>query len=203
VHGPGLSRVAAALVALCLAPMARAEPAASLGANPAQDGQELSGGLGAELGGRVSPGGLHVAGAYLYQLSDQDWFDGGLSFTFGGGGAACFRDRDDETLCDHGMLDGFGGEVSVGARRYFTGRGKFVPYARAAIGLRIVSYGSDDVNGLAIPLHLGGGVRSQVSDRIWIAGGAELRVGPAWFNRSLGAEPHIGLAIHAAAEFRL
>jgi hypothetical protein len=165
--------------------------------------QELSGALGLEMGGRLSPGGLHVGGAYLHRLSDDDWFEGGLSFTFGSGQAACFRDREDVFVCDHGVTDGFGGEVAAGIRRFFPGQGKFLPYARAALGLRLVSYGADDVTGVAVPLHLGGGVRAQVAPRISIAGAAELRIGPAWFDRELGSEPHIGLAVHAGIEFRL
>ena len=35
----------------------------------------------------MTPGGLRVAGHYLYQLPTQDWFDGTASFTFGGGAA--------------------------------------------------------------------------------------------------------------------
>lgn len=167
--------------------------------------RELAGSLGIEFGGRTSPGGLHVGGSYLYQLTDDDWFEGGLSFTFGGGEAACFRDRDDEFLCDHGVLEGFGGEAAAGVRRFFFARGKggFLPYARAAIGLRLVAFGADDVSGLAVPLHLGGGVRARVSDRIFLTAGAELRLGPAWFNQDLGIEPHIGLAVQGGVEFRL
>jgi hypothetical protein len=167
------------------------------------EGQELSGTIGVELGGRVSPGGLHLGGAYLYQLSERDWFDGGLAFTLGGGGRACFQDRDGETICDHGVTAGFGGEVAVGVRRYFPGQGNFTPYARVALALRLVSYGGDDVRGFAIPLEAGGGVRAKVSDRVSVVGAAELRLGPAWFNSGLGAEPHLGLAVHAAAELRL
>ena len=167
------------------------------------EGQELSGMLGVELGGRVSPGGLHLGGAYLYQLSERDWFDGGLAFTLGGGGRACFQDRDGETICDHGVTDGFGGEIAVGVRRYFTGQGRFTPYARVALALRLISYGGDDVRGFAIPLEAGGGVRARVSDRVSVVGAADLRLGPAWFNSDLGAEPHLGLAVHAAAELRL
>jgi len=170
---------------------------------PLSGDQELAGSLGIDFGGRVSPGGLHLAGAYLYRLSDEDWFDGGLSFTFGGGGAACFRDRDDVFLCDHGVVNGFGGEAFAGVRRYFPGQGTFTPYARAALGLRVVTFGDDDINGVAVPLQLGGGVRAQVADRISVSGGAELRLGPAWFNRDLGSEPHLGLAVHGGIEFRL
>jgi opacity protein-like surface antigen len=217
VHRSGLiaARVLAAAALLAASP-ARAQPApeatpdAGPDAGPEQAAkkpraadQELSASLGMDVGGRVSPGGLHVAGAFLYQLSDQDWFDGGLSFTFGSGQAACFRDRDNDFLCDHGSLDGFGAELSGGVRRYFPGQGKFTPYARAGLGLRLVSFGGDDVRGLAIPLQLGGGVRARVADRISVTGGAELRVGPAFFNRDLGTQPHLGLAVHGGVEFAL
>lgn len=184
-------------------PASTPETSIEAGSSSDAEGQELSGTIGVELGGRVSPGGLHLGGAYLYQLSDRDWFDGGLAFTLGGGGRACFQDRDGETLCDHGVTDGFGGEVAAGVRRYFPGQGRFTPYARVALALRLVSYGGDDVRGFAIPLEAGGGVRAKVSDRVSVVGAAELRLGPAWFNSGLGAEPHLGLAVHAAAELRL
>lgn len=182
---------------------ADAEPAGEPAREPRGTGQALAGMLGLDLGGRVSPGGLHVAGAYLYRLSDEDWFDGGLSFTFGSGQAGCFRDREDSFLCDHGQLDGFGGELFAGARRYFPGQGRFTPYARAALGLRLVSFGDDDVSGVAVPLHLGGGVQVRIAPRIAMTGGAELRVGPAFLNRDLGTEPHLGLAVHGGIEFDL
>jgi hypothetical protein len=170
---------------------------------PAASDRELAGSLGLDLGGRVTPGGLHIAGAYLYQLSDVDWFDGGLSFTFGSGQAGCFRDRDNDYLCDHALVRGFGAEVFGGVRRYFPGQGRFTPYGRAALGLRLVSFGADDVRGLAVPLQLGGGVRASVNERIALSGGAELRLGPAWFNRELEDQPHLGLAVHAGIEFEL
>ncbi len=192
----------AAAAAAMLATPAAAAPQPVSPASAAGD-QELSGALGVEFGGRVSPGGLHVAGSYLYQLSDVDWFDGGLSFTFGGGDAGCFRDRDGGFVCDHGVVDGFGGEIAGGVRRYFPGQGRFTPYARAALGLRLVSFGDDDVTGLALPVQLGGGVRAVVAERMSVAGGAELRLGPAWFNHDLGTEPHLGLTIHFAFEYRL
>lgn len=170
---------------------------------PTASDRELAGSLGLDLGGRVTPGGLHIAGAYLYQLSDVDWFDGGLSFTFGSGQAGCFRDRDNDYLCDHALVHGFGAEIYGGVRRYFPGQGRFTPYGRAALGLRLVSFGADDVRGLAIPLQLGGGVRASVNERISLSGGAELRLGPAWFNRELEDQPHLGLAVHAGIEFKL
>jgi hypothetical protein len=82
-------------------------------------------------------------------------------------------------------------------------RGKFVPFVRAAIGLAYVRFGDDDVSGLAVPLHLGGGLRTQVAPMVAIAALADLTVGLGKFNRGLGGEPQLGLAITAGAEFRL
>lgn len=189
----------AALVAVPAAASAQADDTAVVRE------QELGGVLGAEFGGRVSPGGLHVGGSYLYQMTDDDWFEGGLSFTFGGGGAACFRDRDNDFICDHGVMEGRSGEIAAGVRRFFFGRGqgRFLPYARAALGLRLIGYGADGLTGLAIPLQLGGGIRIRVDDRISLSAGSELRLGPAWFDEELGSEPHVGLAVHAGIEFAL
>src|SRR6185295_14383983 len=74
---------------------------------------------GLAVGGRTTPGGLRVIGHYLYQLAERDWFDGGASFTFGGSSGECFRDRSDQFLCEHGVADGQGFEVSATVRRYF------------------------------------------------------------------------------------
>jgi hypothetical protein len=197
------------VLALALAPaLAHAdEPTHDLGA-PTGLGADLGEqGIGAELGvatgGRVTAGGLHIAGHYLYQLSDQDWFDGVAAFTLGGGGAECFRNRENNFVCDHGMLQGGSVEVAANVRRYFTGHGQFLPFARTGIGLSIVRFSDDSVTGLGVPLHLGGGVRAAVSDGIAIVGEGELAVGFGVFNHSLGLQPQVGVAITAGAEFRL
>lgn len=165
--------------------------------------QEIGAVLGLELGGRVTPGGLHVGGRYLYRLSERDWLESGVGFSFGGGGAECFRDRDDRVLCDHGVVSGFGAEVSAGIRRTFAAQGQFVPYAHAGVGLRLVSFSADDLSGLGVPFFVGGGVRAQVHERVAVIGGAALRLGPGFFGRDLGAEPQLSLAITGGAEFRL
>ena len=165
--------------------------------------QELGGSLGLEAGGRTSPGGLQLSSAYLYRLSEEDWFDGGVTVTYGGGGAECFRDREGDLLCDHGLVDGFAAELSGGVRRFFAGQQRFSPYARAALGLRIATFTSDDVTGLAIPLILGGGVRAAVNDSLALIGGADLRVGPAFYEGDLGTEPHLTFTVHVGAELRL
>lgn len=193
------------LIALAVAagPAASASPAGAEEAQPAASEQELGAALGAEVGGRVSPGGLNLLGQYLYQLSDEDWFDSGLSITIGGGTAGCFRDRDDDFLCDHGITRGFAAEGFAGARRFFPGQGAFTPYARAALGARIVSFRGDEVTGFALPVHLGGGIRARVADGIAVVAGSELRLGVGWFDHELGAEPHITLAVHAGVDFAL
>ena len=92
--------------------------------------QAIGAEIGVATGGRVTPGGLRITGHYLYQLSDQDWFDGTAAFTFGGGAAACFRDRTDAFVCDHGLADGDGIELAANVRRMFAAQGH-VPPVRA------------------------------------------------------------------------
>lgn len=165
--------------------------------------QSLGASIGVTGGGNVTPGGLHLAGHWLYQLSERDWFDGTIGFTFGSGGAGCFRDRMDDVVCDHDIADGRGVEVTAAVRRYFAGQGKFRPFARAGVGVAIVRYGDDDLTGLAIPLHAGGGVRGAVSEQIAVVAMAQLFLGPALFGRGLGGEPQAGITVTAGAEFRL
>ncbi len=181
------------------------EPAASTTASAAEDiGEQAIGAeLGVATGGRVTPGGLRLAGHYLYQLSDEDWFDGGASFTFGSSGAACFRDRMNNYICDHGLTDGGGVQISATVRRFFAAQGAFRPFARAGLGIGLVRFPDDGVTGLAIPLHLGGGVRASVDDGIAVIAQAELEVGFGVFGKSLGLEPQLGASVVAGAEFRL
>jgi hypothetical protein len=165
--------------------------------------QSLGASLGIAGGGRVTVGGFRVQGHYLYQLSDQDWFDGTAAFTFGGGGAACFRDRMDDVICDHGFTDGRGVEVIASVRRYFTAQNKFRPFARLGAGVAIARFGDDSVTGLAIPIHAGGGLRAAVSSDVAIVAMAELVLGVGRFNHELGTEPQFGIAVTAGAELRL
>lgn len=165
--------------------------------------QSLGGAIGIAGGGRVTPGGLRVEGHYLYQLSDRDWFDGTAGFTFGGGGAACYRDRMDYVICDHGFTKGRGVEVVAAVRRYFDAQGKYRPFARLGVGVAIARFGDDDVTGLAIPIHAGGGVRAAVSVDVAIVAMAELVAGIGRFDRDMGTEPQLGIAVTAGAELRL
>ncbi len=193
-----------ALAVICAARLAQADDAVTKSTTPPDmSDQGLGAEVGAAVGGRVTPGGLRVAGHYLYQLSDQDYFDGTATFTYGGGSAGCFRDRMNNFVCDHGLASGGGVEVAAGVRRFFGGRDQFWPFARAGVGLAIVRYQNDSVTGLAIPVHVGGGVRAAVSDGIAIVGEGALDIGFGVFNHSLGLQPQVGVAITAGAEFRL
>lgn len=196
-----------AVALLLVATRAHADDAGDVGregvAPPDLHDQAIGASLGVAAGGRVTPGGLRVAGHYLYQLADSDWFDGVAAFTFGGGDPACFRDRGDTFLCDHGLVDGFETEVSANVRRFFAGNGQYWPYARVGVGVGIVRFADDDVTGLAIPLHAGAGLRVSVSDTVAVGAEAVLDVGFGRFGSSLGFEPQVGASITAGAEFGL
>ncbi|HSK02387.1 MAG TPA: hypothetical protein VK932_14140 [Kofleriaceae bacterium] len=187
----------ASAVAAAQAPGEAAEPAADIG------DQEIGGALGLAAGGRSTAGGVRVTGHYLYQLSHQDWVDGIASFTFGSGDPACFRDRGDAVVCDHGLASGAAIEVAAGVRRFFAPRERFRPFVRAAVGVAIVRFGGDDVTGIAFPLHAGAGMRARVSPLVAIVALADATVGLAAFGSRLGGEPQLGLAITAGAEVRL
>jgi hypothetical protein len=165
--------------------------------------QALGASIGAAVGGRTSPGGLRVSGHYLYQLTDQDWFDGVAAFTFGGTDAACFRDRMNAYLCEHGIADGNSVELAGYVRHFLGGNGEFWPFVHAGAGLAIVRFGDDSVTGVSVPLHAGGGLRVSVTDTIAIVAHAELQLGIGLFNHSLGFEPQFGASVHAGAEFGL
>jgi hypothetical protein len=180
------------------------EPAPDPEPEPDDLGDQLiGGGLGLAAGGRTTAGGLRLTGHFLYQLTDQDWFDGIASFTFGGGDAACFRDRDDVVLCDHGLASGGSIEVAAGVRRMFAPQDRFRPFVRAAVGIALVRFGGDDVTGVAIPLHAGAGLRATVSPEVAIVALADATIGLAAFGGGVGGEPQLGLAITAGAEVRL
>ena len=185
------------------APTPTSTPATPAAQSEDMSDQSLGAELGVAIGGRVTPGGLHVVGHYYYQMSADDWFDGSLGFTFGGGGAACFRDRTDVEVCEHGVADGGAIELAASVRRMLPPNGKFRPFARLGLGLRYVRFGSDNVSGLAVPLLLGGGVRTMVSQNIAVLAQGEVGVGIGTFNHGLGTEPQFGVILTGGVEFRL
>jgi hypothetical protein len=190
------------------APPAAAAPEASASTAPdARDDevgdQGISAHVGLAAGGRVTPGGLRLAGHYLYQLADSDWFDGAAGFTFGSGRAACFRDRMDQRVCSHGLADGVGVEVSASIRRLFAPQGAFRPFARAGLGIGLAQFSDDDVSGFTIALHAGGGIRAKVAPAIAVVAEGDLALGFGSFGNGVELEPQIGFAVTAGAEFRL
>lgn len=165
--------------------------------------QAIAVGAGLAAGGRVTPGGLRVTGRFLYQLSDEDWFDGGASFTYGSGGAECFRDRVDMVVCNHGLTEGKGVELTASVRRVFPAQGAFRPYARVGVGLGYVRFSEDDVSGITVPAHVGAGVRLTMAPGIGFVVEGDLALGFGSFSRRVGSQPQLGIAIGAGVEFRL
>jgi hypothetical protein len=159
--------------------------------------------VGIATGSHITPGGLRVSGRFLYQLSDTDWFDGVVAFTFGGDSAACYRDRSDRYTCAHDSLDGFGGELGGGIRRFIGGRDQFRPWLRLGASVRVARFGKDDVTGAAIPVTAAVGVRTRVADRVAVGGEAAIEVGPGWFGHGLGYELEAGFTVGVLTEISL
>jgi hypothetical protein len=175
--------------------------------HPADQGIGASVGLAG--GGGMTAGGLRVAGHYLYQLSDQDWFDGVASFTYGGNSSGCTAPeatgemQSPQMTCDHGVATGNAVEIGATVRRMFGADRAFQPFARGGVGVALVHFNGDGLSGIAFPIHLGGGVRAQVAPALAIVAQAELDVGFAAFSDGLGVEPQLGMAVTAGAEFEL
>jgi hypothetical protein len=196
--------IAAVLLAGGVAHADEAAPLATTTTAPADmSDQAIGASVGVVTGGRTTPGGLKIAGHYLYQMTEQDWFDGVAAFTFGGGDAACFRDRMNNFLCEHGLADGNSIELAAYVRRFLGGKGDFWPFVRIGAGLALVRFGDDGVTGAAVPLHGGGGLRVSVTPDIAVTAHVDVELGIGLFNHSLGAEPQLGASVGAGAEFRL
>jgi hypothetical protein len=179
-----------------------ADASASALLDPAGE-RELGARLGVAMGRRFTPGGVRVAGVMLYRLSDADWFDGSMAFTFGRSRSTCFTDRDGAFACDYGVIDGTAIDLVAGIRRFLPGPEGFDPYLRAGVGLRLLNFGGDDVRGLAIPVSAGVGVRARVSDLVAVGGDVGAEAGLAWLNRGLGSESQLGIVMQAVVELWL
>lgn len=165
--------------------------------------QAIAATLGAAAGGRDTPGGVRIGGRWLYRMTENDWFESVATFTFGRSGAACFRDRSDTFICDHGAADGVGAALEGAVRHRILGKGDYQPYLRLGVGVRIDRFGADDVRGLAIPLSAGAGIRVAIKDNLALSGEASVEFGLAWLSHGLGTEPQLGLGITALVEFAL
>ena len=202
-----MSRIVIALIALTAVAHAEEQAVTSGVAPKDMSDQAIGPSIGIAAGGRTTPGGLLLAGHYLYQLADQDWFDGRATFVFGGGDAECFRDRVDMVICDHGLADGYGVGVEAGVRRFLpslaNSDGTFWPFVRGALGASLVRFSDDDLTGLVLALHAGPGLRVSIDDNISIVALADLVLGLGRFGNGVGAEPQFGVNISAGAEFKL
>jgi hypothetical protein len=165
--------------------------------------RELAAEIGIAAGGRTTTGGLRLTGRLLYQLSSQDWFEGTASFTFGGGGAECFRDRDNVVVCEHGLLSGRSVSVGGGIRRYYFANTKYTPFTRLGAAFGVSRFAKDELTGLTVTLHAGGGMRVAVANRIAVVVVGDVALGIGTFNRNVGTEPQLGFALSMGAEFAL
>ncbi|MBK9035670.1 MAG: hypothetical protein IPL61_31210 [Myxococcales bacterium] len=159
--------------------------------------------LGAVGGGGATPGGMRVGGRYLYRMAERDWFDGAVAFTFGRPGVGCGRVPPAGMACDHGVADGFAGDLSLGVRRELGRDPAFVPFVRAAVFARVLRFASDDVTGAAAGGELGAGLRARVSPDLSLIGGATAFAGLARLGNDIGSVGQLGLAITGGAELRM
>ena len=188
------------------ATVARAEDAGTTAAGPAGDDDVqvgLAGEIGAVGGGGSTPGGLRVGGRYLYRLADRDWFDGGVAFTFGQPAAGCGRVPPAGMSCDHGVADGFAGDLSLGLRRELPGQKGFTPFVRGGGFARVLRLEEDDVGGAALGLELGAGVAAAVGRDVRVHGAVGGFAGTAWLGGDLGRAGQLGMTVNVGAELRL
>ena len=163
--------------------------------------QQLGAQVGAVTGGTTTPGGVGVAGHYSYRLSSKDWIVVGADFVFGRQQSACGMAVDSGLDCDHGLASGFAAGLDVGVRRYLASQGSFVPYVQGGFAVHVARFRADELTGLAIPVVVGGGIRASASDVVGIFAGAQLRVGPSWYNRGLGSRAYASMLVAAGVEF--
>src|SRR5205085_9791683 len=121
--------------------------------------------------------GLRVVGEYDRELTDRFWLDLHAAAVIGTDDRGCYFDRTASYVCDHEVADGFAMLAGGGLVMPFAHNGDFTPYARGGGEFGLVSFGSDDVSGLALVLRGGAGVRWQVTDEISIHGEGDLALG--------------------------
>jgi hypothetical protein len=180
----------------------------------ADSDQSVTAAVGFAGGGAWTPGGLHVDAAYLLRLDDSDWFDIGIAATKGGNTAACYADRSGGYTCNHGLAQGESVGFRAGLRHYLTDR----YFLRAGVGVAVVRFPDDVVltmtdatampapttgmNGIAITLHAGGGLRVPITAQTALVGAAELIAGASGFAGTADAQHQFGFAITIGAELR-
>ncbi len=190
-------------IALAMCGTAHAEDDELVEPEPEPADRELAGTVGVAMGGMNTPGGLRIAGTYLYQLSDDDWFEGGLVLTGAPAEPTCFRDRSDELICDHGVADGASVDLFAGIRRYMIGQDSFQPWVRPGVAVRVARFTDDDLTGIALVGQAAAGVRARINELIAVGGMAALEAGAGLFTRGLGPELQLGFVVGLNVDFAL
>ncbi|HJZ87667.1 MAG TPA: outer membrane beta-barrel protein [Polyangia bacterium] len=141
---------------------------------------ELSGGLGGQVGMHDSPGGGLFAAEYGYRLSQITWLNLELDMAFGGG-RDCFVDRAGFVTCDR-----FGGEaldLIAGAKWKFVTRNEhLVPYLKVGGGLAFLFFPGPDNDAIAPIVRVGGGLKYFVLPNLGVGGEMSAAFGPGIYS---------------------
>ena len=105
--------------------------------------------------------------------------------------------------CNHGVADGFAGDLALGIRRHFRGQGAFTPFVRGGGFARILRFAADDITGAALGLELGAGLAADLQDDVAIIAGASAFAGRGWLGGGVGGTGQLGMLISVGAEIRL
>lgn len=165
--------------------------------------QELGLSMGVSGGTNLAPGGLVLAGAYLYRMVGNEWLEMGVRFIRGGSEAGCFRDRQDEVECNYGFFAGSTAELSLSFRHYFDGPLRFRPFIKLGTGVRLIEFRGDDSRGLGIPLRIGGGLRARVSKHLVAVGQFEGEGGYSYLNQNIDSAFWASLNVMAGLEISI
>jgi hypothetical protein len=191
-------------VLLALALVTAAAARADEPEGPPVGDQELGArvGMSLDLAG-VGPGGVHVAGVWLYRLADRVWFDGRAAFAIGGGGPDCVVPASGAARCDHALTDGFAAMALAGARWFPPASGSIVPWLGGGVGAGLADFPGDGVSGLALPVWGGGGARLPVADGVALAADALVDVAAVFYAKGVGPKARIGLTLAVGVDFRI
>jgi hypothetical protein len=193
-------RVKALVVFLAVTATAHADDAAA----PRVADQELGArvGLGLNLAG-VGPGGLYLAGTWLYRLTSGIWFDGRAGFTIGGGGSNCSFPATGASHCDSAVVSGFGAELLAGVRWFLPSSGPLQPWIGGGIGGLYANFSGDNLGGVGLPFWAAGGVRARVSANIALGGEALLSAGPIRYEAPIRGQGFANLHVIFGIDFAL
>lgn len=181
-----------------------AAPASADETVPRVADQELGAraGMSLNLGG-VGPGGLYLAGTWLYRLTDVLWFDGRAGFSIGGGGSNCVISATGPSHCDSAAVSGFGAELLAGVRWFVPSAGPLQPWIGGGIGGLYANFSGDHLGGVGLPFWAAAGVRARVADNIALGGEALLEAGPIRYESPIRGQGFANLHIIFGIDFAL